>query len=484
MRTQMGTDTVELLDQGQWDGMDQFYALNPLASKLAKASILSGGTGVDAASFTGGRALTHESLDAQLQSITLTEDDARFWRLLKKAPVHATIDQYNRLSDLGSEWGSAVGEADDPADQIGTIARMFEEVAYYRERRKVTDVAMLVNMTTDPYQEQVREGLLNIIHKLDRDLFWAVRSALPTKINGFFAKLIGETNAVNVDMAGYKITSRQTLVQAVAEVRNLGGRITHCLPNPLLVEDFALMYETAERLHINMGANGKVYGGGNFGGFSTSVGQVEFDADPFNRIGWKCPTVADGFDGKPAEPTTVTAAAAGTGGAIPSGDYQYKVTAMNADGESIGTALSGVVAVVLGEKVTLTITKAGGNTPTGFRIYRSKIDAVDASDCRYLWCVADSGAATTAYVDDGTWVPGTAHIPMLDLRPQATTQQWSQLLPASKKPLAPIGAYEWFLINLYGCYRMSKPTWNGLLRNVLPIYSLTQDNWDPLNRYP
>lgn len=481
MIMKQGTDMVHVIGSSEWKGIENFAGmLNPIAERLAKSTLVAG-TGVDAATFTGGRALTYESLDSQLQSITLTEEDARFWRLLPKRPIHATVDQFNRLSKLGSRWGTAVGEIQDPARQVGDIARVFEEVSYYREQRAVSDVGMLVNMIVDPYDEQVREGLLNIVHNLDMDLFWSLRAAVPTKVNGIFAKLIGDADVVHVDMGGKYLTSRDTLIQAVAKVRNKGGRITHCLPNPLLVEDFAIIYETAERLFISTDGKGKVYGGGNFGGFHTSVGTVEFDADPFNWVGWEYPTAAEGHDGRPANPPQgVAAAAAGTGGNIPTGTYHYRVSAVNAFGET--TTVTDNTAVVAGEKVTLTITRPTTADATGYFIYRSAKDGT-ADACRMLWMVADSGGATTTFVDDGTWVPGTCHVPLLDLRPQANTMQWSQLLPASRKPLAPIGAYEWFLINLYGAFRLTKPTWNSLVRNVLPRAVLAE-GWDPLGLYP
>ena len=58
---------------------------------LSKA--LTAGSGVNAASFTGGRALTPESLDAVLVSVLHTTDEARLFQRLKKNPVKSVVHQ-------------------------------------------------------------------------------------------------------------------------------------------------------------------------------------------------------------------------------------------------------------------------------------------------------------------------------------------------------------------------------------------------------
>ena len=449
-------------------------------SRLKKGetdSMISAGTGVDAASFTDGRALQYESLEAKLQSITLSEDDCRFWQLLPKNPVHATIDQYNRHTSRGNEWGSTRAEYGNPEYQISTIARAYEEMAHYKELRQISDVSMMVNMTENPRLRQQQDGLVNILHKLSRHLFWNVRTALPTGVNGFFAKIAAETDPNVVDFGGDVLDSQEPIHKLTAVIRNRGGRITHLIMNPLLQEDFNSIFENSQRVALPVAAD-RMYAGGYFGGMQTAFGTIDFESDPFNVVGWEYPTVAQGFTGRPTAPTLTSATAGSTGGTIPTGTYYYRVTAINADGESI-TDASDAVSVTLGQKVTIVITPAGtGNDPTGYRIYRSAKDGV-ATDCRYLWCVADSGAATTTFVDDGTWVPGTAHIAVADLRRQATTMQWSQLQPAAMKNLATMGDWEWFLIVMRGVFRMSKPEWNGMLRNVLPKVVL-DEGWDPL----
>jgi len=473
---------VQTIDPAAWAALENSPIGGEIGSLLAK-SMLTAGTGVDAASYTDGRALSYESLDPILQSVTLTEEDCTLWRDLVKKPVHATVDQYNLRTSLGSRFGLAVGETTTPAEQLGAISRQYEEIAYYRDLRKVSDVMQMVNATENPVALEEQEAMTNIIQAIDLDLYWGNRDVIGTQINGWFQKMDAASGVYIKDMAGAKITERGIMNQAAARIRMLGGRVTSMYMNPLLVEDYAELYATANRVELTDGGEAPIYDRSDFIGIRTLNGVIQFRPDPFNWIGWTCPTAVEGNSDRPDAPATVTGACAGTDGTIPDGEYYYKVTSVNADGQSIGTA-SAAVTVGANEHVTLTIADpAGGNTATGFYIYRSAKNAGNADDCRFQWQVAATlGGGGTTWVDDGSWVPGTAHIPLADMRPNAHTMQWSQLLPASKLPLAKIGVYDQFLVNLYGAFRMSKPTWNGLIKNVLPLDVLAE-GWDPYALY-
>jgi hypothetical protein len=477
--------SVQTLDQSLWDSMPGGFG-GAMMQEIIQKSMLTAGTGVNAAAFTDGRALGYESLDPVLQTVTLAKEDCVLWQDISKKPVHATVDQYNRQTTRGSRWGLAVAEATTPQVQLGDIARQYEEMAYYRDLRQVTHVMSIVNNTENPMALQERDGLVNVIQGMEFDMFWSVRTAIPTKVNGFFEKIRANgTSSVVYDMAGAKLTTRTPINQIAAKVRNKGGRPTHLYMNPLLVEDFSLIYETAARIDIPGAGDSPLYDNGDLAGIrcNSAGGRILFRPAPFNEVGWACPSVAQGNTLAPSVPASVSGAAGSSGGAIPAGDYYYKVTAVNENGESVA-ATSAAVTVTAGQKVTLTIADpASGYEATGFYIYRSAKDAASAADCRYLWQVAATlGVGGTSFVDDGTWVPGTSHIAVADMRPEAHTMQWSQLFPASKLPLARVGPYEQFLVMLYGAFRMSAPHWNAIIKNVLPA-SVLAEGWDPLGVY-
>lgn len=435
---------------------------------------LEAGTGVDAASFTGGRAMTYESLDSMLQSVTLAADDHAFWRMLPKRAIHATVDQYNRrTSYAGSRWGFAAAESANPAEHMAEIARAYATVKFYRDLRSVSDVSMMVNMTQDPLVEEQQAATLAILETLSPDLYWGDSAALPYRVDGMYKHLKG--NCPVVDAKGDTLSSRVDFEELAALVRNAGGRLTHTLMNPLLQADMSTMYESAERITMlqreQVGSKDPMwYAGSALGGVITAQGVIAFEGDPFNRVGWQAPVSGEGPN-PPSAITSVTGAAAGTGGTTPTGAYFYKVCAVAEgtliNGQSAPVA-SVAVNVTLGQKVTLTITRADA-TATGFFVYRSAIDAADETDCRYIGAVA-TGGATTSFVDDGSVVPGTANMLLLDMRQNSTARpvQWSQLLPMTMKKLAETGPTRPFLMSLIGTLRVSAPEWCAMVTNILP----------------
>jgi hypothetical protein len=476
---------VQVIKEAAWDGLGSFMGGVAVQDMLKS---LEAGSGVDAAAFTQGRALQYESLDNVLYTSTVSMTSAALWRAIRKNPIHATIDQYDRRTSFGDQWGMAVAESSNPANHISAIMRAYSEVAYYRSYREVSDVSLLVQNIANPELVEEVGGTESIIQRLNRDFYWADRSVIGTRVNGFYSLASEDANSmVGYDAAGTILTGREDFEGLAADIVNAGGTLTHAFANPLVVSDLSAAYATAERVVIMPGGSGgDAWPGTNPAGIDTAQGRISFERDPFNRIGWACPSAVEGDANRPSAPTSVAAAAAGTGGTIPTGSYWYKVTAVNENGQSVGVAMEAAVAVTLGEKVTLTITNGDASAAaTGYFIYRSEKDAATAADCRFLWQTPITDGVTTAYIDTGYWVPGTSHVLMLGLgqtEVNGANQQWSQLLPLTKKPLAQTGPTRPFLMNLYGTLRVARPEWCAVYRNILP--RKTRDaGWDPLGAY-
>jgi len=473
---------IHTLPESDWTGLDQAL---PALSEVAKA--LQAGAGVDASSFTGGRALQYESLEDMLQTVTLTAEECTLWRAIPKRSIHATVDQFNRRTAFGGRWGIASAESTNPSEHLSTINRMYANVRYYRSLRQVSDVATMVGMTVNPMEEEQQAGTIQILQALDEDLYTGDSSVFPNRVDGILPVVTSGTyDTVVYDQAGDILTGREDFEMIAAEVRNRGGRITHAFANPLLQADLSIVYQSAERIMLlleqNMPKNPRMYAGAMIGGVATSQGLITFEGDPFCKVGATCPAAAEGPDA-PNAPAGVTATATGSGGNMPAGKYYYKVCAVCETGRS-APATSSAVTITAGQKVQLTIQPpSGGTAPTGYWIYRSALNASDASDCRWLWHVAAASSGNTTFVDDGSWVPGTSHIVMMDLRQnaQARAVQWSQLLPMSMKRLAETGPTKPFLVNLYGAFRIAAPEWIAVIKNVLPR-KVKDDGWNPLNK--
>lgn len=464
-----------------WEGNDQFLGLGQVQA-LHKA-VQEAGSGVDAASFaTTGRALGRESLDDVLQIVTISEKRASLWRAIKKDPLFAIIDQYDRLTSEGDDYfGVGTSETGSPPDAISNIARAFVGVRNYRDIRKTSDIIGRVNNIVDPVKQAERDGTRRLVKILNTDFYWG-NSAIPTRVDGLLQTLVfGGHTVPTQDYAGAVMTEGDEWEWLTAEVMNAGGTSTHAFMNPLLGADFNLMYEANKRLQVTAGQDDSsaTYYGATLGGLDTANGRLEFERDPFNKIGWACPAIARGPE-PPAAATLNSATPGGSGHNSLTGTYYYKITAINDNGES-APATSGAISVSEGEHVTINVTP-GDSVTTGFRVYRSARNASSAADCRFLWQFAWDGSGATDWDDAFVLVPGTAHIPIIDMLPEDTTMQWSQLVALEKKDFAPIGFYEWFGLTLTGALRIAKPEWFGIMLNILPL-RLRAAGWDPMALY-
>lgn len=110
------------------------------------------------------------------------------------------------------------------------------------------------------------------------------------------------------------------------------------------------------------------------------------------------------------------------------GNVFYRVTAQNADGETIGSVEVVINVDVTTKRVTLTWTQVTG--ATGYRVWRSSISGVYGPNALRTTIV---GGAVVSFVDDGT-APGAGSIPMVN-----TTGGWK--LAASLGPPADGGVW-------------------------------------------
>jgi hypothetical protein len=108
-------------------------------------------------------------------------------------------------------------------------------------------------------------------------------------------------------------------------------------------------------------------------------------------FGIKPDTIAGGSTVNMPPPVIGTATPSATGGTLAAGTYFYRVTGVNAAGETVGS--SEVSAVTTGATSSVTITWTDNPLATGYRIYRGT-----ASGAQTAW-QADAG---TPFIDTGT----------------------------------------------------------------------------------
>lgn len=163
--------------------------------------------------------------------------------------------------------------------------------------------------------------------------------------------------------------------------------------------------------------------------------------------------------GETIQAPTVAAAAA-AGGNLPAATYYYKVAAINAKGESAGSA-EVTQAATEGQKITLTITPAGGVAVTGYRIFRGLVAGAETEIAKIP--AAANNAATT-FVDKNENIQGTGRLLLLTDDP--TNMAFKQLCPFIKIPLAIVDASIRWMQLLYGTPILFTPRKNVLIKNI------------------
>jgi hypothetical protein len=456
---------------------------------LAKALTVNYGT--DVATLTGGAALRVQSLDRLLYDTVWSDPHIKAFKLLKATPTESTVDEWVERAAYGAPWGAVAGEADNPPSTVATLARRVGYVKYYRTYREVSHPATVIRNIVAAIAEEEQAGALYLAACIERDIFFGDANIIPEQFDGLLPLIIDQGNPrAIIDRQGQPLNERELILTLAAEMGAKAGVPTHFFVDPYSQSDLDRTMMDSERFVLPQRSADNQYAVDfGIGAVRTSFGTLTIVNDIFlaPERGWftetepldRAPTSSRGGDANnpaPAAPTVVTPAAAGTGGLMPAGDYFYRVSSINKNGESASTA-SALVQPTAGQKVTLTIESTDANI-TGFRIYRSAVGAGDATDCRFLYHCPRTGASVD-FVDDGSWVPGTTCAFAWDTHPGDPAVDFRQLLPMMKLDLAVVKPAIPWLQMLYGYLRVTRPLRLGLIKNILPS-QVAAAGWNPL----
>lgn len=430
---------------------------------LTKA--LTAGSGVDTAAFTGGRAMTPESLDTTLVNVLWQQDEARLFKALKKNPVKSPVHQWAKRTDVGDSDGAWVSEGGDSEEKDQTIDRQFVTMKYLQTLRKVTLQATLMNSIEDAEASEKTAGTLWIIKQIERILFDGDKSVVAEEPDGLI-KLIPSDNVI--DMRGQTaLTSafEDKIAEGTRKIRGQYGVATDLYGSLMVMEDVQKLLRDRMRFpNGNVGDGGAV-----FEQYTTPFGKPKLVDDIF---------ITEGAVGaasvlttkRPSQPSIAIARAAS--GALVSqfasgdaGDYYYQIAHVNKYGSSQLSAAVQVTGVLADDKVSITVTD--GATPgTGVFVFRSKKDAAAGTDCRYAYKLAYTGAGQVV-VDLNADLPACSSAFMLNLNPAYDAIEWNQMLPMMKFPLFPTNAAVIpFLMLLFGALGLKKGEQMIRIKNI------------------
>lgn len=429
-----------------------------------------------------GAPLKVESLEGTLKSLTLSEQDIRFWKRIPKMEAYNTVEEYLRFISPGADRGGFVGETELPEEEDSIYQRASVLIKFLGVTKSVSLAMQMVNTGAgigNILQRETRNGSLWILRKANRSLAFANSGISTYEWDGFyklhqdgFSSLSDWYDSENViDLRGVRIQEANVEDGVLAIYKNFG--FANLLMGPPVVTSniaknfYQLKLFTPNTVQITNGVVGQ-----KVSQIQTQHGIIDMDSDIFlARNPGRLTTSAATSPKAPANPvaTSATAAAdaAGTKFGDGAGDYYYAVASRNRYGESQIVALdASAVTVGATQSVDLIFTDGGGAYPaTGYVIYRSKKDVATSLATTTLYPIFEvstanlaagyDGAAALAIRDRNRFLPDTETAFLV----QNNDEVWSfkQLAPLMKLDLALLSQARRFMVLLYGAPALYAP---------------------------
>jgi len=465
--------------------------LADLSKALEAGSLL--GSDQSASQSTGG-ALKVESLERNLKVLTFKESDIRFWKRFPKSAAFNTVEEYNQLVSYGTDRGGFNNEGELPEEEDSVYQRRSELVKYLGVTRSVTHQMQLVKSNVgNVFQKEVQNGIMWILRKADRALFWGDSATINQEWNGLYAQHMNNdryssledyyASPVVVDLRG-KILKEENIENGAQTIIRNFGQPDLFISAPVVLSDFATGFYARKR--VNVGQSGAVQNAtmGQFiSKFQSMYGVIDFDFDIYAaKPGGAGKTLVSPANSPKAPiaptvggaPAVVVAADGLSRFSDGLGSYYYAVASVNRYGESALTQLGGTLVIAAAtESIDLEFTAtAGPYAPTSYVIYRSKVNPAGTSAQTTFYPIftvpatgSDAkrgslangvdGSAPAFVRDRNRFLPATEEGMLLDSSMDVI--QFKQLAPLMKMDLAKLSPADRFMVLLYGTPFMFAP---------------------------
>jgi len=441
------------------------------------------GSGVDASQFTGGRAMSFESLDQTLVNILHTQEEAVLFQRLKKQPVQSAVHQWDLRTDVGSDDGAWVPEGGQSGDADQTISRQYLQAKYLQTKRTVTLQAAMTKMIEEPIALEENAGTLWLIRNVERALFTGNSSIIAAQPDGLDVS-IPASNVI--DARGYQASSshfEDAITQGTRMIRDYYGKPDLLLSSTMVMQDVQVLLKDRIRFPpseiANPGVGGPIgggpLGGGVFNRYPTAFATPALKEDVFIKES-AAPRASTLTTQRPSQPVissivithSVANSLFGSGDA---GTYYYLVVAVNQYGDSLASAVSAQQTLAAGDSIAITITQASDpTTVAGYKLYRGQKNGTSTTDLRYATqVVATDATAPTVITDINTYLPGCSSAYLLTTDPMYNALEWAQFLPMMKFNLYPTASAVYpFLMLLFGGLANKKPVNHVRIANISP----------------
>ena len=429
-------------------------------------------------------ALRVESLESTLKTTTFRMEHIKFWRAISKKRAFSTVEEYNVLSNYGSDASAFFDEGGLPREEDATYERKFQVVKFLGVTKVVTQPMLLVRAAHgDVLARETINGTMWILERLERSLFFGNALINNLQFNGIAAQVIpqsnfdvvrnpaatattnlfggGGTDQNIIDLRGGPLTE-ETLEESSQRIADFYGRMQALFLGTRALSDLAKTFFPKERIHLPAPTDGVV--GTPLTHFASQNGYIRLEPDVFIRPGSTPP--ANVPVGAPAAPTMGLGTTPGpvAGSQHTANTYSYQVTAVDRFGTESLPCVAAPQAVGAGGSNQVTITRVPG--VVSYKIYR----AVTGSAPLFMIEVPDLGTPmgldpTMVYDDLNRWLPGTSTAFGLYMDAEQGLA-FKQLAPLMKVNLATLSAAIRFMILLYGVPEVYAPTKQIIFKNI------------------
>ena len=412
--------------------------------------------------------LIPQSLENVLASATYSMEAVQLWRNIPKTQVGQTVHEYNVIKEHGLDLSPFMAEGGVPAANKSEYERKFVKIKYMAELREITDVASTINPLVGPnptaLAEETERGTLRLMQKLERELWHGDEDANALGFDGIIKQISDNSDSVT-DRAGQAASPKflQELLSEVFAAPRYGAPDTIYV-EPRIHGDLIKQTNDLGRFNTISQSDGSfTFGAGDLK-IMGPYGPIAVKAAPFLFNSWEAPSAAAGSLGTPSVAAAAADPAAGEG-AVPAGDYFYKIVAVsNTLGYSAPATIAEKITVAEGKKVEVSCTPNGALSNVDFfRVYRSDKDGA-ADTCKLIGQVASNAGLTVKFQDTNAKIPGTSDIVMVKHSPDV--MRFARLLDFMRRPLAEVKTTRPFLLMLFGAPIVAVPSKCHVIKNV------------------
>jgi hypothetical protein len=409
-------------------------------------------------SLSGGSALAVEDLDRTLKLVTHGLEHLKLWKDIVKEKIVQTVHEYNVQNSYGQEVSPFFQMGGTPQGTDANYDREFIQVKYLGTQGSVQHNLTLIQAAHGPViAREVKNKTVELLARNERFMFEAdsqinsleydgieaqirVKEAQPqyksTAFAGFDAT--GVNDSVIVDVRA-KFDADVAERMALTNVNNFGmamdcylGTDTHSV----FSRDYYLKQRTLPGETLTSGNRVKEH-----------TGSIDYRFKPslFNRprVSPLASTVS--ASGAPILANSTSPASADSKfAAADAGSYDYKMSLVYPDGETIASAAINI-AVAAGDEVKVEPTYLG--SPLYANVFRGEKGATGGA-VKFIGRIKLLGSATSVRIDVNAKVPGSAKAFLL--MHDADALCWKQLGSMIKYDLAVTDtSYKWLQL-MYG----------------------------------